>query len=48
MGGGLKGVNQDEIKYDTIMNIFKGPTSLDEAWNLAGVITVASDNAVSE
>ena len=48
MGGGLKGTNHDKRKYDTRMNICKGPNSLEEAWKPTTVSRVESDNDVSE
>ena len=48
MGGGLKGINHDKIKYDTILNFCKGRPLLDEAWKTAEVSIVESDNYGSE
>ena len=48
MGGGLKGINNGKIKYDKCMNTSKGPTSLEEAWKPIAVISMSSDNSVSE
>ena len=44
----LKRINHDERKYDTSLNICIVPTPLEEAWNLAAVSIVASDNYGSE
>ena len=44
IGGGLERINYNKRKYDTILNICKGPPSLEEAWKPAAVISVASDN----
>ena len=48
MGGGLKIINQNKIKYDTTLNSCKGPTSLEESWKMAAVIILASDDSGSE
>ena len=48
MSGGLKVINSDKTKYDTSMNIYKFPPSLEESWNPAAVRSVASDNSGSE
>ena len=48
MSGGLKVINSDKTKYDTSMNIYKFPPSLEESWNPAAVRRVASDNSGSE
>ena len=48
MGGGLKGIKHGKIKYDTSINSYKCPPSLEEAWKPDVVISVASDNYGSE
>ena len=48
MGGGLKGINQDKRKDDISLNIFKFLPSLEEAWKLDALISLASDNVGSE
>ena len=48
MGGVLKGINHDRRKFDTSLNICKGPPSLGESLNTAIVSSVASDNYGSE
>ena len=47
------GSPEEEVKLNTPvpaphLNICKGPPSLEEAWNMDAVISVASDNAGSE
>ena len=44
MDGGLEGINRDKRKYDTSLNKFKDPPSLEYGWNPADVSSVASDN----
>ena len=45
MGEGLKGKNQDKIKYYTSMNSCTVLPLLEYAWKLAAVIIVASHNS---